>query len=310
MLLGYARGKVGSLVFTRRKGEQVTRARNYHPSNPRSPKQISQRMKIYAPVKIYKSSIATQFKFAFEDQRPNETPFNAFMRHNITLSPWVSKTLAAEYAPIPFPVVLSAGSAPSVVTTIANISVNQAGNPTLWAVGIDLSSTGGIDQGTVAEVSSRLMQIYPQLKDGDMLTFVTVLSGGLSVEGGDVLYNGVDTFNFSTRQFIIDTTSNENVTDLGFVAGWDDAQAQGAPNIFGFVGGDAPFNQELFAQGGAIIVSRRVGESVIASNSKLELNDTATEIYNTMRTTAYRDLASQSYLVGSEALLDPSKLEE
>lgn len=43
MLLGYARGKVGDLVFTRIDGEQVTRPRNRHPANPRTNKQLVQR---------------------------------------------------------------------------------------------------------------------------------------------------------------------------------------------------------------------------------------------------------------------------
>lgn len=43
MLLGYARGKVGDLVFTRVNGEQVSRPRNRHPYNPRTNKQLVQR---------------------------------------------------------------------------------------------------------------------------------------------------------------------------------------------------------------------------------------------------------------------------
>lgn len=49
MLLGYARGKVGDLVFMRRNGEQVTRPRVRVISNPRSTGQQIQRM-IFASV--------------------------------------------------------------------------------------------------------------------------------------------------------------------------------------------------------------------------------------------------------------------
>lgn len=49
MLLGYARGKVGDLVFTRRNGEQVTRPRVRVIANPRSTGQQIQRM-IFASV--------------------------------------------------------------------------------------------------------------------------------------------------------------------------------------------------------------------------------------------------------------------
>lgn len=49
MLLGYARGKVGDLVFTRRNGEQVTRPRVRVVNNPKTDGQMIQRM-IFASV--------------------------------------------------------------------------------------------------------------------------------------------------------------------------------------------------------------------------------------------------------------------
>lgn len=44
MLLGQARGKVGDLVFSRQSGQQVIRARNRHPKNPKTPLQLLQRV--------------------------------------------------------------------------------------------------------------------------------------------------------------------------------------------------------------------------------------------------------------------------
>ena len=43
LFLGHARGKVGSLVFSRQNGEQVTRALNTRPKNPQTDQQIVQR---------------------------------------------------------------------------------------------------------------------------------------------------------------------------------------------------------------------------------------------------------------------------
>lgn len=310
MLLGYARGKVGSLVFSRRKGEQVTRARNTHPANPRTPAQIQQRMKMYAPVQVYKSAIASQFVYAFEDQRANETAFNAFMRHNIVNAPWVSKNLASAYAPIPFPMELSSGSTPSVTAEISSIYENQSDDPTRWGVGISLP-TNTIDSGTIAELSTGILAKYPSLREGDLITFIAVRSAGLSIENGDVLYNGVDTFNFAYTQFEINTASSADITSVGLNLGWNSKQATtaGSPNFISFVGGDAPFDQEVFAQGGTIIVSRKVDGKVIASNSKLHLNSFGTEVYNLMRTSAYRDKASVTYMATDEPLLDPDKID-
>lgn len=44
LFLGFARGKVGDLVFSRQDGAQVTRARNRAPKNPQSPLQLLQRV--------------------------------------------------------------------------------------------------------------------------------------------------------------------------------------------------------------------------------------------------------------------------
>ena len=44
LFLGYARGKVGDVVFSRQSGEQVARARNRAPKNPQSPLQMLQRV--------------------------------------------------------------------------------------------------------------------------------------------------------------------------------------------------------------------------------------------------------------------------
>lgn len=44
LLLGFGRGKVGDLVFSRQDGEQVTRARNRSPRNPRTAVQLLQRV--------------------------------------------------------------------------------------------------------------------------------------------------------------------------------------------------------------------------------------------------------------------------
>lgn len=44
LFLGFGRGKVGDVVFTRVNGEQVTRARNRSPKNPQTPLQLLQRV--------------------------------------------------------------------------------------------------------------------------------------------------------------------------------------------------------------------------------------------------------------------------
>lgn len=307
MLLGYARGKVGSLVFARRKGEQIARARNTNPSNPRTPLQVFQRMKMYAPVAFYKASIATQFKYAFEDQRANETSFNAFMRHNIGVAPWTSKTLASEYAPIPFAVQMSAGSAPAVEPWIGNYKSSTAGSVADYAgVGLYFGDLSSIDNGTVGELTTSILAVNKLLRLGDMLTFVGVRSTGLAVESGDVKYAGESGFDFSYAQVVLNKSDNTPLSNLGIFPAWkvDDSDR---PKGVMFRFAQYPFENEQWCYGGCIIVSRKVGDKVIASSATLELNETAEDISELMRTEAYRDKAAITYRVGDTALLDPIK---
>lgn len=82
MLQGQARGAVGDVVFQVLKGQQVSKVRNRQPANPKTQRQMEQRSLFISPVKFYKQSQQSIFKFAYEDKKANESDYNAFMRHN------------------------------------------------------------------------------------------------------------------------------------------------------------------------------------------------------------------------------------
>lgn len=96
MLMGYARGAVGDLVFSRVKGNQVTKARNRQPSNPKTSKQVYQRAKFINAVRFYQRGVQNLFKFAYEDKTAQESDFNAFMRHNTALAIPVGKNASED----------------------------------------------------------------------------------------------------------------------------------------------------------------------------------------------------------------------
>lgn len=65
MLLGYSRGKVGDVVFTRFNGQQVAKARNRNPKNPKSEAQCVQRMvqaTIAAAAAVFKNIVDHSFE--------------------------------------------------------------------------------------------------------------------------------------------------------------------------------------------------------------------------------------------------------
>lgn len=306
MLLGYARGKVGSLVFTRRKGEQVTRAYNARPNNPKSPKQILQRMKIYGPTALYRLFAPNFFKFAFDDQKVNETDYNVYMRKNIANSPWVDKNLATQYAVLPFPARLSDGALASVQQFYGGYNSNAMTDTPAWGVGYNFGDSSTIDNGTVAEFTRNIKRLYPSLVDGDMITFVVVSGEGLSVEDGKVLYDGVTAPEFKYAQIVLSETNDTSLETIGLSVAWPSGVTEGAPSLVVLNGGSGNFESESAWRGVATILTRKSGEKVLSSPSTMQLNDFGLEVYNLMRTTAYATIASQSYGVSSDIILDPS----
>lgn len=77
LLLGYARGKVGDVVFSRQNGEQVTRARNRAPRNPQSPLQMLQRviMKTSSTAYSMLSPICDHAFQGYQTGTPNQSRF-------------------------------------------------------------------------------------------------------------------------------------------------------------------------------------------------------------------------------------------
>lgn len=304
MLLGYARGKVGSLVFSRRKGEQITRARNTSPANPRTNAQMAQRMKMYAPVQLYRQSMRKFFKFAFAP-KASETIFNAYMRENISLSPWVSKQLSVAQAPIPFPARMSAGSGPSIGVVKANFQDFPTsstialldGSSSAVKLGFKLDYSGS-EEPTLGELSSVILAGNTQLQVGDQITFVTCAADGLSIESGDVLYDDRGIFDFGYSKFVLDPASTLSPEDVGL--------SVDVSSDFCVLAREIAADFVTDSAAGAIIVTRTSGNSVIAGNSVLTLNDKATEVYNLMRTEAYKAKAAESYKATDDAYLNPA----
>lgn len=82
MLLGYARGKVGDLVFSRQGGQQVTRARAAKVSNPRTTGQQIQRM-IFGSVSFAYSLLRPICDHSFENVQYGQRSMSRFFSLNL-----------------------------------------------------------------------------------------------------------------------------------------------------------------------------------------------------------------------------------
>lgn len=84
LFLGFARGKVGDLVFSRLNGVQVTRARNRSPKNPKSVPQVLQRVIMNTMGKAY-SLLQPIANHAFEGYVEGTPCQSRFMQLNIAM---------------------------------------------------------------------------------------------------------------------------------------------------------------------------------------------------------------------------------
>ena len=303
MLLGYARGKVGSLVFSRRKGEQITRPRNFHPANPRTNAQMTQRMKMYAPVKLYKQSMARFFKYAFK-LKASETIFNAFMRENITIAPFVPRDFAAAGAPIPFPARMSSGSLASVNVPYYD-DAGMLGPSRMALVKredeylLGMSCLSQNEVLSVGDFSSHFLTTHPDYQVGDQLTFVVIGTSALSEDEGEIEYDNSGGFVFNYAKVVLDPDSGARMEDLGFLTEVATGQIQNVGLQLAGFGADAMV-------AGCVIVTRINGSLVDASNSTLTLNTAAERCYNIMRSNTYREKAALTYRVEPDAYLNPA----
>lgn len=164
MLLGHARGKVGSLVFSRANGQQITRARAEVVKNPQTEAQMIQRIILNTGSQAY-SKMSEIVDHSFEGVQAGQPSMSLFLKRNLNL---LRENLAAQgdfdaadvtFSPIGSNVfavndyIISKGSLPEVAPT----SVEGA----LMSYAIAANTYQGILDAT-------------GLQRGDQLTFVVI----------------------------------------------------------------------------------------------------------------------------------------
>lgn len=297
MLLGYARGKVGDLVFQRRKGEQIVKARNRNPNNPRTWAQQMQRVRMYAPVAFYKLAVENFFRFAFENKKPNETDYNAFVRENLNTfnGPYFTRGQVQKgYVPIA-PYKISNGSLGNLPNTL---EVN-AGDVTI-TIKLPTTAESVI---TVAETSQVLVD--NGFKQGDLITAVAIIAPTQSLEPGSD-DGQVDDVNFIYKQFTIDL-NDTRVLSRVYNGDWvvDVKTEDGTSHMemkANITTGDVRYMSICYA----VIITRRTNGKIYASNTNLKLNDTANEYFKAFSSTEQLLNAAASY-DATQSVLDPKK---
>lgn len=163
IILGYLRGSIGDITFFRSKGQQLSRARNRAPANPRTVAQMDQRAKMACAVKFFSQVGANFFKYAFEGKKEQESYFNAFVKNNIQEGGYIGKQASRVYD---FPALgiwqISSGTLPEITAPFPQ-SVNGVAFSVGTVSGTPVTTVSGLTSALLASDSNRW-------REGDILT--------------------------------------------------------------------------------------------------------------------------------------------
>ena len=270
MFINKAAGKVGNLVLYTRSGEQVMRAYQSKVKNPRSLEQVMQRAKFANAVKFYKRAIKNFYPFAFEDQRANESAFNAFMRHNIALSPFLTKPMVDEGK---FPAVgswmMSQGSLDKPFASIGHVR-DESGKP-LPKLRLDFLDGMKLEKQTIGAFSQQLEE-KGGFEEGDILTFVFIASDATDTSSETLDELAADSSmhypSWCICQFILDKSSTKPLIEWSHVGKPNFLMEIGASGTYlDFSVGDE-YNDGMFAA--TMLISRKtVDNKLLTSDSFL-----------------------------------------
>ena len=291
LFFGNASGKLGQVVLSTMKGQQIARAWQPKVSNPKTSQQQLQRAKFANAVKFFKRAQQNLFKFAFEDRRKNESDYNAFMRHNVVSSAVLDRSV---YDNFNYPAfadnwLLSYGS-------LGEINADNDVSSKEYVQLLSLSlGTGEIANLTTASASQAFVRDYNAV-NGDFVTLVGVKS--------DVRSLSMDTKyapEWHIVQFVVDTTDTEKLVEKL------KKQDKRAENFFAKDGTDTGNIIFSYENDGCawlgIILSRVTANGVKVSTSNLMPNYVAYEIYQKSLELPYRQSALNSWGRSSEPIL-------
>lgn len=291
LFFGNASGKLGQVVLSTVKGQQIARAWQPKVANPKTSQQQLQRAKFANAVKFFKRAQQNLFKFAFEDKRKNESDYNAFMRHNVVSSAVLDRSV---YDNFNYPAfadnwLLSYGSLGEI-----NADNEPSSKGVVQLLDLPLG-TGEIANLTIASASQALVSHYKAV-NGDYITLVAVGSSVKSLTEDPIL--GPD---WHIVQFVVDTTNSEKLVENL------KKQDEFAVNLFAKDGREpANIIFSLTNDSSAwlgIILSRVTANGVKVSTSNLMPNYYAYEIYQNSLALPYRQAALNSWGRSSEPIL-------
>lgn len=313
LFLGYGRGKVGDVVFSRQNGEQITRARNRAPRNPQSALQMLQRVIMKTSATAY-SMLKPLCDHAFQGYQTGTPNQSRFAELNVALMR--NQMRDAINSGDPEEILTSQeynfASKNSLMPQIRDYQISEGTLNSLvvmWDGFMPyIKATGLAPEGgaTYQQVVDAL-----GLQKGDQLTFVMLGTNDLT---------GVETSEFTalkycrvilepndgdmTSKFLAGTggttgsVNKPNERNMGSI----EFQCTSAQGMFVIIPGfnEAGGGAEVTAAGFAVIVSRQVGGVWQRSSERINLPSGP---FNVDHNIGYLQDAIYSYLQGADSTL-------
>lgn len=276
MLLGYARGKVGDLVFARRLGQQTTRAYNANPKDAKTRSQVTQRVKMANVIAMYRA-LKSICNHSFEGVKEGQTSYSAFVSANLKSNQVsLTKEAASLGACVVAPYLISRGSLASIV--VEGLGADAVTNIALGELAID-------EQTTIGEFATALVANNAGIEYGDQLTYLSLVQQTDVNTGYPIVTTG-----------IYEVTLNSGSTDLlrKFIP------AVGSTAKNGFLAHGSLIGRGAFAW----ILSRKpIGGSLMVSTQRLIL--TSPDVYSDFASDTANTRAISSYGYTIEPILNP-----
>ena len=280
MFLSQARGKVGSMVFSVVRGQQIERVYNPDPKNPRSYGQQAQRCLLANMTKFYKRGSQNFYRFAYEDKTQRESDFNAFARKNMQKGVYMPKELY-EHEGTP--------ALGNYVIADGRISTNISDQFVGEFYGIMVPSEA--EAATVGSLSAWLLTENPGIQVGDIFTMVMADS-----DFGPTMMSAGEPPTWQLFQFIIDPSDLRTLDSIGLETG---ATGTGGPV---WVGRElAGIDRASF---GAVVVSRQTTDlGLLVTHSEVKGSAVWAVLVDWLRGEYMRRVAAQSWGGNPEAVL-------
>ena len=291
LFFGNASGKLGQVVLSTVKGQQIARAWQPKVANPKTSQQQLQRAKFANSVKFFKRAQQNLFKFAFEDKRKNESDYNAFMRHNVVSSAVLDRMVYDNfnYPAIANDWLLSYGSLGEIYPD------NEPSDKEVVELLTLPLGTGEVANLTIASASQALVSNLKAI-NGDFVTLVGIRSTVKTLNETPSMVP-----EWHIVQFVVDTTNTGKLIE------YLKKQDADAAAFFAKDGLDPANIIFDFSYDGSawlgVILSRVTANGVKVSTSYLAPNYYAYELYQKTLEFGYRQSALNSWGRSSEPIL-------